>query len=308
MNQTMGRLQTGQLTVEKLKTEQIDTTRVLINDVYAAFTPFTQTDENGLRQATVFVSLIDGRLISVAGGTMVESKKGLIRWACVDDSYRGACYSLGPIRACVLDLKESGAKQIGVENWTDAPYRKLLTDFESEQIRVKHDQLVMRLDMRGYIQQPPVIKTGYQVRAFRDGDEITWANVKNDIFGSSSVPAEFWTQQFLGVNMETDFDPRGFFFAEQAGEPIGICAGIVRHNRTKIGGTYPGGIGWTGVNEAHRGQGLGRALMTHSVNYLHDRGIAVTEVGTQFYRTTAVNLYESLGFCIHRASFHLIIS
>ena len=297
---------TGQLTVEKLKAEQIDTACRLINDVHGELYPFTQKNEDALRQATVFGGFIDGQLISVADGFMRASEQGSIRWACVDRSYRDECHSLGPLQACVANLKERGAKQIRVSKWIDAPYRKLLADLESDGIQVKHDQLVLRLDMQRYTRQPPVVKPDYQIHAFRDGDEVTWADVKNDIFGSDSLPDEFWIQQFLGVHMETDFDPQGFFFAEQDGQPVGICAGIVLHNRTKIGGTYPGGIGWTGVKEAHRGKGLGRALMTHSVNFLHDRGIAVTEVGTQFYRTTAVNLYEILGFRIHRASFDLI--
>lgn len=295
-----------QLTVKKLEAEQIDTACMLINDVCGELYPFTQKNEVALRQVPIFGGFIDGNLISVADALMNESEQGIIRWACADPRYRDGGHSLGPLRACVANLKERGAKQIHVSEWIDAPYRRLLADLESDGIQVKHDQLILRLDMRDYLQQPPIVKPGYQIRPFRDGDEVTWADVKNDIFGSHSLPDEFWIQQFLGVDMETDFDPQGFFFAEHDGQPVGICAGIVLHDRTKIGGTYPGGIGWTGVKAAHRGKGLGRALMTHSVNFLQDRGIAVTEVGTQFYRTTAVNLYESLGFQIHRASFDLI--
>ena len=141
------------------------------------------------------------------------------------------------------------------------------------------------------------------MRTFREGDEQTWADVKNAVFGSFSNSGDFWNQNFLGVNKGLDFAPHGFFFAEKDGAPIGISAGIVLHDRKRIGGTFPGGIGWTGVHEDHRGVGLGRALMVSSLNYLHNRGIAVTEVGTQFYRTAAVNLYESLGFHIYTAWF-----
>ena len=156
-----------------------------------------------------------------------------------------------------------------------------------------------------YTPQPPPIQAGYNLRTFREDDEQTWADVKNTVFGSSSTSEEFWAQTFLGVNKRLDFAPEGFFFAEKDGEPVGICAGIVLHDRKKIGGTLPGGIGWTGVHEGHRGVGLGRALMVSSLNYLHDRGVAVTEVGTQFYRTAAVNLYESLGFHIYTAWFRI---
>ena len=105
--------------------------------------------------------------------------------------------------------------------------------------------------------------------------------------------------------MTSDFDPAGFFFAEKGGQVIGICAGLVLHKRQKMGGTFPGSIGWTGILEGHRGVGLGRALMMSSLNYLDDKGVKITEIGTQFYRTPAVNLYEDLGFRIHTASFYL---
>ena len=190
-----------------------------------------------------------------------------------------------------------------MSNWLDAPYRQMLRHFEREGIEVEHDQLILRLDMRNYTPQPPPIKAGYNLRTFREDDEQTWADVKNAVFGSASTSEEFWAQTFLGVNKRLDFAPEGFFFAEKDGESVGICAGIVLHDRKKIGGTFPGGIGWTGVHKDHRGVGLGRALIVSSLNYLHDRGIVVTEVGTQFYRTAAVNLYESLGFRIYTASF-----
>jgi GNAT superfamily N-acetyltransferase len=234
---------------------------------------------------------------------MVEEEEGEIRWVGVPDDFRGECRSLPPMQACINYLKDKGAQRIGVANWLDAPYRQMLSHFEREGIEVEHDQLILRLDMRNYTPQPPPIKAGYSLRTFREGDEQTWADVKNVVFGSSSTSEEFWTQTFLGVNKRLDFAPEGFFFAEKDGEPVGICAGIVLHDRKKIGGTFPGGIGWTGVHEDHRGAGLGRALMVSSLNYLHDRGIAVTEVGTQFYRTAAVNLYESLGFHIYTAWF-----
>ena len=297
------------LTVEKLNTENRDAALSLINDAYDnvhGFETLTPTDLDALEQSGFFaLGSMEGKLVSFSYGAMVEEGLGEIRWAGVPDNFRGECHSLPPMRACINYLKDKGAKQIGVSNWLDAPYRQMLSHFEREEIEVKHDHLILRLDMRNYTPQPPPIKAGYNLRTFRENDEQTWAEVKNAVFGSSSTPEEFWTQTFSGVNKKLDFAPEGFFFAEKDGESVGICAGIVLHDRKKIGGTYPGGIGWTGVHEDHRGVGLGRALMVSSLNYLHDRGIAVTEVGTQFYRTAAVTLYESLGFHIYTASFNI---
>ena len=295
------------LTVEKLNAKNREALLPLINDVYDnvhGFQPLTMADLGVLEQSGLFtLGSINSERVSFAYGSMVEEGLGEIRWAGVPDDFRGKCHSLPPMQACIKYLKNKGAKRIGVANWLDAPYRRMLSHFEQERIEVEHDQLILRLDMQNYMPQPPPIKAGYNLRTFREGDEQTWATVKNIVFGSSSTSEEFWNQAFLGVNKQLDFAPEGFFFAEKNGEPVGICAGIVLHDRKKIGGTFPGGIGWTGVHKDHRGVGLGRALMVSSLNYLHDRGTAITEVGTQFYRTAAVNLYESLGFHIHTASF-----
>ena len=295
------------LTVEKLNAKNRHAALSLINDAFDnvhGFEPLTAADLSTLEQSGVFaLGSMEGKLVSFAYSAIVEEGLGEIRWAGVPDEFRGECHSFAPMQRCIHYLKDKGAKRIGVTNWLDAPYRHMLSHCQRERIEVVHDQLTLRLDMRNYTPQPPPIKGGYNLRTFREGDEQTWADVKNAVFGSFSKSGEFWNQNFLGVNKGLDFAPHGFFFAEKDGEPIGICAGIVLHDRKKICGTFPGGIGWTGVHEDHRGVGLGRALMVSSLNYLHDRGIAVTEVGTQFYRTAAVNLYESLGFHIHTASF-----
>ena len=295
------------LTIEKLNAQNRNAVLSLVNEAYDnvhGFEPLTTPDLDALEQSGFFaLGSREGKLVSFAYSSMVEEGLGKIRWVGVLDNFRGECCSLPPMQECIKYLKDKGAKQIGVANWLDAPYRQMLSHFEREGIEVEHDQLILRLDMRNYTPQPPPIKAGYSLRTFREGDEQTWADVKNVVFGSSSTSEEFWTQTFLGVNKRLDFAPEGFFFAEKDGEPVGICAGIVLHDRKKIGGTFPGGIGWTGVHEDRRGAGLGRALMVSSLNYLHDRGIAVTEVGTQFYRTAAVNLYESLGFHIYTAWF-----
>ena len=297
------------LTVGRLNTKNRNAALSLINSAYDnvhGFEPLTTADLDALEKSGFFAfGSIDGKLVSFAYSSMVEEEEGEIRWVGVPDDFRGECRSLPPMQACINYLKDKGAQRVGVANWLDAPYRQMLSHFEREGTKVEHDQLILRLDMRNYTPQPPPIQAGYNLRTFREDDEQIWADVKNAVFGSSSTPEEFWTQTFLGVNKKLDFASEGFFFAEKDGKPVGICAGIVLHDRKKIGGTFPGGIGWTGVHEDHRGVGLGRALMVSSLNYLHDRGIAVTEVGTQFYRTAAVNLYESLGFQIYTAWFRI---
>ena len=300
----------NQSSVENLNIQNRDAALSLINDAYTTvrgFQPLTMADLISLAQSGfVALGLMNGKPVSFACGVMAADGAGKICRAGVSEKYRGECRSLPPMRACINFLKNRGVKRIGVENWLDAPYRRMLSYFEQEGIIVEHVHATLRLDMGDYTPQPPLIKAGYYLRTFRDGDAQTWADIRNAAFGDSSKAEEFWTQTFLGVNKKKDFDPRGFFFAETGGKPVGMSAGIVLHDRKKTGGTLPGGIGWTGVHKDHRSIGLGRALVVSSLNYLHDEGVAVTEVGTEFYRTAAVNLYESLGFRIYIAWFAIV--
>ena len=295
------------LSVEKLNTKNRDAALSLINGAYATargFQSFTMADLIALEQSGRFaLGSMDGRLVSFAYGTMADKGEGKIHWAGVPEEFRGECCSLPPMQACIDFLRDKGAKRIAVENWLDSPYRQMLSHFAHQGIKIEHAHSTLRLDMGDYTRQPPQIKNGYNLRTFRVGDEQTWADIRNAAFGHSSKAEEFWTQTFLGVNKRIDFDPQGFFFVEKGGKPVGMSAGIVLHDRKKIGGTLPGAIGWTGVLKDHRGIGLGRALAISSLNYLHGRGVAVTEVGTEFYRNAAVNLYESLGFRIYIAWF-----
>ena len=294
---------------ERIQRNNLDLAVSFLNETYVNTEGFKKVNAEDLEESpegTVFAGWIGSELVSIVHGKILESN-GHIDWACVKQGSRGECYSVDPIKACIIELQEKGVNRIHVSRWFDSPYRRVVESLESFGAQVKHGQLTLCLGMDTFKGESKPLKSGYRLRSFKEGDDQTWANVKNAVFGSSSIALDFWSQNFLGVDMESDFDPRGFFFAEQKGVPIGICAGIVLHNRKKIGGSYIGGIGWTGVVEEHRGEGLGRALMMESLNYLTEKEILITEVGTQFYRTAALKLYESIGFRIEVSSFDLFL-
>ena len=270
---------------ERLQRKNIDLAISFLNNTYVNTEGFEEVNTEDIeesKEAIAFTGWIGSELVSIVHGKMLDPSNGSIDWACVKRDFRGECHSLEPMQACILELKEKGAERIHVSSWLDSPYRRVLGFFESFGIKVEHGQLTLCLDMDQCKDGVQPIKPGYKLRSFREGDDQTWAKVQNAIFGSSSTASDFCTQNFLGVDMRSDFDPQGFFFAEQEGNPIGICAGLVLHNRNKIGESYLGGIGWTGVVEEHRGSGLGRVLMMSALNYLDEKGIILTEVGTQF--------------------------
>jgi GNAT superfamily N-acetyltransferase len=189
---------------------------------------------------------------------------------------------------------------VNLEGWVDTPYTEFVHGLESRGFRVTHREITLVGDLRAWRGPVPPDPPGYVVRSYRPGDESGWASVRATAFGRSAPPtAEFWEQDFRGVQFRTDFDPGGFFFAQTLDDTeqvVGICAGIAAPRRPAPHGAGVGIIGWTGVNPEHRGRGLGRVLFARSLDYLARRGVTYCEVGTQYYRTAAVRMYESFGF------------
>lgn len=87
-------------------------------------------------------------------------------------------------------------------------------------------------------------------------------------------------------------DYRGWV-ARRDGRPVGWVAGRV----------FPDGRGWVeqlAVARSARGQGLGRALLLHSLAELRERGAASLALGVQGENETATALYRGVGFEVER--------
>ena len=103
-------------------------------------------DLNALAESGFFaLASADGKPVRFACGSMAEDGEGQIHSAGVTQDFRGECFSLPPMQACVNSLRDKGAKRIGVANWLDAPYRQMLSHFELDAIEVEHVHLTLRL-------------------------------------------------------------------------------------------------------------------------------------------------------------------
>ena len=92
--------------------------------------------------------------------------------------------------------------------------------------------------------------------------------------------------------------PNGLFAARAAAtrEPIGVIAAI--HNPRGGRFFFPGGgeLGYLMVDEAHRGHGLGRALVAAAVERLRSAGYRNIWLGVQEWRLPAIRTYLDAGF------------
>jgi mycothiol synthase len=110
-------------------------------------------------------------------------------------------------------------------------------------------------------------------------------------FGIDPMPEEAWREEFFGMGV---YDPSLVLIAEAGGEPVGVAANFLVD-----------GIGWVGdvgVLEAHRGRGIGTALLRASFAALAARGVTHARLNVDAENETgAPHLYASVGMTVRRA-------
>jgi mycothiol synthase len=137
----------------------------------------------------------------------------------------------------------------------------------------------------------PQLAGGITVRAFVPGrDEDDWLALNARAFANHPEQGG-WTREDIDLReLEPWFDPAGFFLAERAGKLAGF-------HWTKVHDEEPAGeVYVVGVDPAEQGTGLGRALTLIGLRYLRSRGLPEVLLYVDETNTSAIRLYESLGF------------
>lgn len=127
-------------------------------------------------------------------------------------------------------------------------------------------------------------------------DDEAWLRVNNRAFASHPEQGS-WTKEQLHERLAADWvELDGFLVADDPdGEGlIGFCWTKIHRGRTPVLGE----IYVIGVDPAHHGDGLGRALTVAGLTSLADRGIRVGMLYTDASNEAAVALYGRLGFTI----------
>jgi mycothiol synthase len=127
-------------------------------------------------------------------------------------------------------------------------------------------------------------------------DDEAWLRVNNRAFDGHPEQGS-WTLGQLHERLAADWvDLEGFLVADDPdGEGlIGFCWTKIHRNRDPVLGE----IYVIGVDPAHHGGGLGRALTVAGLTAMADRGVHVGMLYTDESNETAVALYGRLGFTV----------
>ena len=121
-----------------------------------------------------------------------------------------------------------------------------------------------------------------------------WLELNNRIFSTHPDQGN-WAMADLANRMsEPWFDPHGFFLCITEEKIVGFCWTKIHQdlvNKEPIGELYV-----IGVDPAHSGKGIGKALCTQGLIYLKNKGITQGMLYVDEENEAGKGLYKTLGF------------
>lgn len=136
-----------------------------------------------------------------------------------------------------------------------------------------------------------------ELRSFEVGvDEHEWLALNNRAFHWHPDQGGWTLATLQQRESESWFDPEGFLILERLGRMIGFCwTKIHELEDPPLGEIYV-----IGVDPDFQGSGWGRSLVLAGLDWLTRRGVTVGMLWVESSNTSALRLYESLGFTTHR--------
>jgi GNAT superfamily N-acetyltransferase len=130
---------------------------------------------------------------------------------------------------------------------------------------------------------------GFRMRAMRPDDVSVWVSIWHDV-GDLDVDAGTFRDSF-GEDWSV-ISERCFFLEDESGNVVGCASAWVNDNYC---GESCGRIHWLAIQKKWQGRGLSKAMLSFTLQKLaqsHDWCYLTTE----WYRLTAVRLYQKFGF------------
>lgn len=169
--------------------------------------------------------------------------------------------------------------------------------FESKGYVLQYIEQVMQRDLSQ--PWPDTNRQGLSFEPWTTENKPEFYNVYQAAFRTRTdelMPANAWHHHFANPNRE-DYQPSLSLLARQSGEPIAYA--VIHDDEAPDGtGLKEAWITQTGVHQAYRRQGVGTALLTETMKYLHDAGYPGVKLSVNVNNPGAKSLYEHLGFVL----------
>ena len=149
-------------------------------------------------------------------------------------------------------------------------------------------QLAMVTDQNTVKSLPDVaLPTGYTIRAYRPGDENSWANTLQ------ACGFEKWNETEVLAYLENPERRTG----SRVVEFDGCIVAATFASRSKDDAiAFEGILDFVVTHPDHRGKGLAKATCTEVARFFVDRGCETIRLLTDDWRLPAIHVYLSLGF------------
>ena len=157
---------------------------------------------------------------------------------------------------------------------------------------------------RRLLQMRRPLPTGQAVtvvtRSFRPGvDEAAWVAVNNRAFAAHPEQGGWTVDTLLARESEPWFDLDGFLLHERDGRLAAFCWTKL-HDPDESTPQRLGEVYVIGVDPDFQGLGLGSQLTLAGLESIVARGVETAILYVDSANTTAVAMYERLGFTVHR--------
>jgi mycothiol synthase len=218
--------------------------------------------------------------------------RGPTSWALeyvVDPAHRGpeSCIGDDLVRGALEIVAEEGGGHVHM--WVPKPHPDHDVVASNAGLKRGRDLLQMRRPLP--VDEPYELTT----RPFVPGqDEDEWLKVNNRAFSWHPEQGGWDMATLLKREGEPWFDPNGFLLHEEDGRLAGFCwTKIHRDHEPPLGEIYV-----IATDPDFQGRGLGKRLVLAGLDSLAKRGLAIGMLYVDASNTTAVTLYEHLGFMV----------
>jgi mycothiol synthase len=135
------------------------------------------------------------------------------------------------------------------------------------------------------------LPAGYRLVTAAELDDPApmWAQAINTSFGDTDWTPDQPRAEFMS---QPQYDPTGVFFICHGDEPVATAfAWLDTLEERELGRVH-----WVGTVEAHRGQGLGKSVVSAVLRHHRAKGLTRAYLTTQAARLPAIRLYLRLRF------------